>query len=170
MKWCYQDDVDVTRSVVPRHPWCNQRAWRNQRRQLRWTLLWSTMSNLLKQMKWWYPMSHLHSPRQVWSGEAPCQLLLSTRVAKSAPPIRWTLLWSTMSNLLKQMKWWYPMSHLHSPRQVLSGEDPRQILQSVKDLIENTMSNRLNKWSDVTWCRIHLPHQLAPPITAVGLI
>jgi len=97
MKWCYQDDVDITRSVVPRHPWCNQRASRNQRRQLRWTLL-----------------------------------------------------SSTMSNLLKQMKWWYPMSHLHSPRQVLSGEDPRQILQSVKDLIENTMSNRLNKWSVVT--------------------
>jgi hypothetical protein len=136
---------------------CLNNSSRNQRRQLRWTLLWSTMSNLLKQMKWWYPMSHLHSPRQVLSGEDTRQILQSV---KSASPIRWTLLWSTMSNLLKQMKWWYPMSHLHSPRQVVSGED----------LIENTMGNRLNKWSDVTWCRIYLPHQLAPPITAVGLI
>ena len=31
-----------------------------------------------------------------------------------------------------------------------SGEAPRQLLQSENDLIENAMSNRFNKCSDVT--------------------
>jgi len=101
MKWCYQDDLDVTRSVVPRHPWCNQRASRNQRRQLRWTLLSSTMSNLLKQMKWWYPMSHLHSPRQVFIGWRP-----SANTAVGKRPY-----WEYDEQSIEQMKWCYLMSH-----------------------------------------------------------